>query len=75
MRITSKGQITIPIAIRKKYGLLPNTEVEFIPDKDMVRLRKARAVQHRGNKLIARMSGKATLKMTTEEIMALTRGE
>lgn len=29
MRITSKGQVTVPIEIRKKAGLLPNTEVEF----------------------------------------------
>ena len=29
MRITSKGQVTIPVEIREKAGLLPNTEVEF----------------------------------------------
>ena len=29
MRITTKGQVTIPIEIRKKMGLLPETEVEF----------------------------------------------
>ena len=29
MRITSKGQVTIPQDIREKAGLLPNTEVEF----------------------------------------------
>jgi len=29
MRITSRGQVTIPQKIREKAGLLPNTEVEF----------------------------------------------
>ena len=29
MRITSKGQVTIPIVIRERLGLHPNTEVEF----------------------------------------------
>ena len=42
MRITSKGQVTIPIAIREKAGLLPNTEVEFEFDGKAVRLRPVR---------------------------------
>jgi AbrB family looped-hinge helix DNA binding protein len=29
MRITTKGQVTIPVEIREKLGLLPNSEVEF----------------------------------------------
>ena len=36
MRITSKGQVTIPMDIREKLGLLPNTEVEFEIDRDAV---------------------------------------
>ena len=39
MKITIKGQITIPQSLRERYGLLPGTEVEFIPDKNGVRLR------------------------------------
>ena len=41
MRITSKGQVTIPMEIREKLGLLPDTEVEFELDGDSVRIRKA----------------------------------
>ena len=41
MRITSKGQVTIPQEIRERAGLLPNTEVEFIYDGKTVRLVKA----------------------------------
>ena len=29
MRITSKGQVTIPQRLRSKFGLLPNTQVNF----------------------------------------------
>lgn len=73
MRLTSKGQVTIPLAIRERLGLMPNTEVEFDVVGDSVRVRKA-ARQRRGRDLIARMRGKGTVRLTTDEIMALTRG-
>ena len=38
MRITSKGQVTIPIDIRERAGLLPHTEVEFEFDGKVVRI-------------------------------------
>ncbi|MHB8398513.1 MAG: AbrB/MazE/SpoVT family DNA-binding domain-containing protein, partial [Candidatus Limnocylindrales bacterium] len=41
MRVTSKGQVTIPQAIREQAGLLPNTEVEFLVEEGGVRLVKA----------------------------------
>ena len=77
MRITSKGQVTIPIAIREKAGLMPNTEVDFEFDGQDVRIRRARRKKglNRGEALIARMRGRGDVKMTTDEIMALTRGE
>jgi bifunctional DNA-binding transcriptional regulator/antitoxin component of YhaV-PrlF toxin-antitoxin module len=76
MRVTTKGQVTIPLNVRESMGILPSeTEIEFlqdeagrwylakmqISDKKLSRFRTA----HRTGKLI----------MTTEEIMALTRGE
>jgi len=76
MRITSKGQVTIPIEIRERVGLLPNTEVRFEVEGNTVRiLREERAPGSRGKRLLERMQGKATSGMSTEEIMALTRGE
>ena len=42
MRLTTKGQITIPQDIRERLGLLPHTEVEFEIDGDAVRIRPAR---------------------------------
>jgi AbrB family looped-hinge helix DNA binding protein len=74
MRITSKGQVTIPLEIRTRLGLLPDTEVEFEVSRDAVRIRKAKGRQRRGRALVEHMRGKATIRMSTDEIMALTRG-
>ena len=75
MRLTSKGQVTIPREIRKQLGLLPNSELEFEVDGDSLRIRKARRSTSRGAALIARMRGTAKAGMRTDEIMRLTRGE
>lgn len=74
MRITSKGQVTIPIEIREKMGLLPDTEVQFEVERNAVRLKKAGPQSRRSRDLIARLRGKGNVRMTTDEIMALTRG-
>lgn len=74
MRLTSKGQITIPLEIREQLGLLPQTEVEFEVDGDAVKVRKARHSRRRGRELIDRMRGRGTRRLTTDEILALTRG-
>ena len=75
MRITSKGQVTIPAEIREKAGLLPHTEVEFQFDGETVRIVKAKARKGsgRGEALIQRLRGSATVSMSTEEILKLTR--
>ena len=74
MRITSKGQVTIPIEIREKAGLLPDTEVEFRVTGNTVVLKKVESPSRRSRALINRMRGKATQRMTTDDILALTRG-
>lgn len=74
MRITSKGQVTIPQEIRERAGLLPNTEVEFIYDGKTVRLVKAaHGKTSRGARLVAHMRGRGSGSLTTDQIMALTR--
>jgi len=75
MRITSKGQVTIPQAVRQKLGLLPDTEVEFRVDGNVAILSKAEGALRRGRRLVDVMRGRATVKMSTDEIMAMTRGE
>jgi len=76
MRITSKGQVTIPMEIRQKLGLLPDTEVEFELDRDGVRLKKAAVPRgrERGQALIDHMRGRGSRRITTDQIMKLTRG-
>ncbi|GAB6269445.1 AbrB family transcriptional regulator [Smithella sp. SC_K08D17] len=74
MRITSKGQVTIPADIRQRAGLLPNTEVEFEFIDKIVRLKKVKNAAQRGKRLIQNMKGRATVNMTTDDILALTRG-
>ncbi len=74
MRITSKGQVTIPVQIREKMGLLPDTEVEFKITGDSVFLKKAGRSSRRSRSLVSQMRRKATVRMTTDEILAMTRG-
>ena len=78
MRITSKGQVTIPQGVREEAGLMPGTDVEFIVDRGAVKIVKARkrknAKETAGQRLVARLRGSAQVKMSTEEIMNLLRG-
>lgn len=77
MRITSKGQVTIPQAMREQAGLLPQTEVEFVLERDGVRIVKARHARRasRGVAVVGRLRRAGHVSMSTDEIMALTRGE
>jgi AbrB family looped-hinge helix DNA binding protein len=74
VRITSKGQVTIPQEIRERLGLLPETEVEFRVEGNAVRIVKAATKgKSRGESLVAKLRGSATVRMSTDEILALTR--
>ena len=75
MKVTSKGQVTIPIEIRSLLGILPNCEVEFIEKGGNVMLRKKASGGKRGQQLIEAIRGKSTLKLSTDQIMDLTRGK
>ncbi|HEY5857278.1 MAG TPA: AbrB/MazE/SpoVT family DNA-binding domain-containing protein [Aldersonia sp.] len=72
MRVTSKGQVTIPQDVRRRLGIEPGSEVDFEVDDDAVRL--VRRTECGGAALVARMRGRR-LTMSTDEIMALTRGD
>jgi len=72
-RVTSKGQITIPIEIREQYGLLAHTEVRFEIQRGQIVLLKEEFSNKRSNDLIRKMTSKTTLGMSTDEIMRLTR--
>jgi len=75
MKITTKGQVTIPREVRDKMGLLPHSEVEFVVEDNVVVLRKVENTNVRGKTVVERMRGRATVRMSTDEIMALTRGD
>lgn len=74
MKITSKGQVTIPIYLREKLGFLPNTKVSFRVEGDALIIEKTET-RTPGGALIERMRGRGTVKLTTDQILAQTRGE
>ena len=73
-KVASKGQITIPEAVREQLGIGPGSVIDFERTEDgrivMVKTGK-KALPSR----FARLRGSAGKGMSTEEIMALTRGE
>lgn len=73
MRVTSKGQVTIPRDVRQRLGITPGSEVDFELDGVGARLVRIRSCD--GQKLARGMRGRATVAMSTEQIMALTRGD
>jgi AbrB family looped-hinge helix DNA binding protein len=74
MRITSKGQVTIPLEIRDKLGLKASSEVEFelLPDGKVCLTRVDKPA--RRSALVKKMKDRATTRLSTDEIMKLTRG-
>ena len=78
MQITSKGQVTIPQEIRNRLGLLPHTSVEFELAGDHAQIRKAISqpdASARGQLALAALRGTADARLSTDQIMALTRDE
>ena len=73
MRVTEKGQVTIPLSIREALGIRPSTEVEFVLDGDHAILRRV-ANPAEVRERLARYRGTADVGLSTEQIMRLTRG-
>ena len=74
MRMTSKGQVTIPFAMRKKHGLLPRSEVQVMDQAGgvlVVRTRKHPA----GKQALAALLRGGRIKARTDDWLRLTRGE
>jgi len=81
LRVTEKGQVTIPKHIRDKAGIRPGTEVDFrLEDGRVVvlkRLANESVRRKRGREILDyldRMRGTANSGLTTDEIMEMTRG-
>jgi AbrB family looped-hinge helix DNA binding protein len=72
-RMTAKGQVTIPKRLRDYLGLKPGSKVDFELAEDGRAFWKTD--QDRPPSRFARLRGSAKLGLTTDELMALTRGE
>jgi len=79
MVLNSKGQVTIPAHLRVKYGLHAGDEVEVVEAGGGLHIVRTEGAQSRGQRLVRRLRNTATSRdvagMSTDEIMALLRGE
>jgi len=71
MRVTTKGQVTIPKNVREVLGITPETEVEFIEENGRFYIVKTDSPKNTGK--FRKFRGIATADMSTDEIMKLTR--
>ena len=75
MRITSKGQVTIPVSIREQLGLHEGAEVEFVVEGNNVRIVRSKDSESRGHRIVRRLRGRGSSGMSTDELMELLRGD
>ncbi len=76
MRITSKGQVTIPQEIREQCGLLPHTQVRFVVEDGRVLIEKDSAEGSRGMEGLERLRrARLRSRLSTDALLALTRGD
>ncbi len=73
MKVTRKGQVTIPAAVREKHGLHPHTEVEFRSEGDRVYLVRVERSDPPGRWIVDRMRGTLRASLSTDDVMKLTR--
>ncbi|WP_294041748.1 AbrB/MazE/SpoVT family DNA-binding domain-containing protein [Thiolapillus sp.] len=71
MRVTSKGQVTIPRNVREALGITPETEVDFVREDDKFYIVKTDRPTVKGK--LRKLRGIASASMSTDEIMGLTR--
>ncbi|MCD5411332.1 MAG: AbrB/MazE/SpoVT family DNA-binding domain-containing protein [Thermodesulfovibrionales bacterium] len=74
MRVTTKGQVTIPQHIRKKLGITPNTEIDFAEENGRVYLTRKTTATPRKNRF-RRFRGIATVKMSTLKAYLVGKGQ
>lgn len=74
MRITSKGQVTIPQEVREATGLLPHTEVEFSVERGRAVLRPASGPISRGARIVDHLKTHGSrMRMSSRELLSLLR--
>lgn len=75
MKITTKGQVTIPQPLRLKHGLLPHTEVTFAEADGCVVIRPVLSKRALIEQRLRAARGVAGGGATTDHVMRLTRGD
>ena len=75
MRITTKGQVTIPQHVREQLGLHPHTEVEFTVERGAAVLRPKKGRLTIGELTVQRLKQGPKMIMSSKELMALLRDE
>jgi AbrB family looped-hinge helix DNA binding protein len=75
MKLRAKGQLTVPHEVREHLGLHEGDEVEFVIQGNTVHIVRAKSSPSHGNRVAARLRGRGTSGMSTDEIMELLRGE
>lgn len=75
MRVTSKGQVTIPIDVRQQLDIGPETELEIVVVGNVAQIRKVGGNEGRSQRVLARLLAAPYAGPSTEALMALTRGE
>lgn len=73
MRLTSKGQVTIPLYVRQQMALSPHANIDFVQEGSRFYIVKIKPNKQNIKEAISHMRGKATTKMSTDEIMKLLR--
>jgi AbrB family looped-hinge helix DNA binding protein len=74
MRMTSKGQITIPQELRERFDLRPGAEVEVVAGEDGALVRPARGLRQ-SRRLVEQLRDRADAGLSADEVLRLTRGE
>jgi AbrB family looped-hinge helix DNA binding protein len=75
IRINSEGQVTIPAELREKFRLHEGDEVDVIETGNALQIVRREGSESRGRRLTGRMRGRASVRMSTDELMGLLRGE
>ena len=74
MKLTEKGQVTIPIDVRQFLGIQPGDDVDFVIEGEVVRVSRSHNSASRGRRIVDHLRAhRADVPMSTDEIMALTR--
>jgi AbrB family looped-hinge helix DNA binding protein len=75
VKLNSKGQVTIPAELRRRHGFVEGDEVQVVEDGNTLRIVHSDTATSRGYRVVNRLRGKATTDRSTDELMALLRGE